>query len=52
MLAARHGEGDGSFRLKVAIEARAANVSVDSINRAIKRVPARAATGQRLRSYL
>ena len=40
MLAARHGGGnpDGNFRLKVAIEkARAANVSVDSINRAIKR---------------
>jgi YebC/PmpR family DNA-binding regulatory protein len=40
MLAARHGGGnpDGNFRLKVAIEkARGANVSVDSINRAIKR---------------
>lgn len=40
MLAARHGGGnpDGNFRLKMAIEkARAANVALDSINRAIKR---------------
>lgn len=40
MLAARHGGGnpDGNFRLKLAIEkARAANVALDSINRAIKR---------------
>lgn len=40
MLAARHGGGnpDGNFRLKIAIErARAANVALDSINRAIKR---------------
>ncbi|HHY75236.1 MAG TPA: YebC/PmpR family DNA-binding transcriptional regulator [Firmicutes bacterium] len=40
MLAARHGGGnpEANFRLKVAIErARAANVALDSINRAIKR---------------
>lgn len=40
MLAARHGGGnpDGNFRLKMAVDkARAANVSVDSISRAIKR---------------
>lgn len=40
MLAARHGGGnpDANFRLKMAIEkARASNVSVDGINRAIKR---------------
>ncbi len=39
-LAARHGGGnpDGNLRLKIAIErARSSNVSVDSINRAIKR---------------
>lgn len=40
MLAARHGGGksEGNFRLKIAIErARAANVTLDGINRAIKR---------------
>lgn len=40
MLAARHGGGnpEGNFRLKIAIErAREANVTLDSINRAIKR---------------
>jgi len=39
-LAARHGGGnpDGNLRLKIAIErARNSNVSLDSINRAIKR---------------
>jgi YebC/PmpR family DNA-binding regulatory protein len=51
MLAARHGGGnpDGNFRLKVAIDkARAANVPMDSITRAIKRGTGEANDGSQI----